>query len=149
VLEHSALAQRDGRRDGHLRDGGPKRVLVVEDQTDAGNLLGKVLQGWGHQVRIVHDGHAALEAAEHFRPDVVLLDIGLPGMDGYQVAERLRARPNLQRTVLIAITGYGQEEDRDRSQQAGFHRHLVKPVDPPFLEELLARSCAHLLDGDR
>ena len=147
VIPAPAPAERDGQVDRQARRGVPKRVLVVEDQADAGDLLGKVLQGWGHEVSIVHDGHAALEAAEGFQPDVILLDIGLPGMDGYEVAARLRARPDMQRTVLIAVTGYGQEEDRDRSQQAGFHRHLVKPVDPPILEELLAQPCAEILDG--
>jgi CheY-like chemotaxis protein len=94
----------------------------------------------GHDVRVAHDGPAGLEAAASTPPDAVFLDIGLPkGMDGYDVARRLRAQPALGSALLIALTGYGQEEDRRRSRGAGFDAHLVKPVDPDALRELLAQ----------
>ena len=97
-----------------------------------------LLELLGHHVRVVNDGGAALDVAQANVPDVVLIDIGLPGMDGYEVARRLRQQPPLQRSLLIALTGYGQPEDRKRSRAAGFDYHLVKPVDPTELEELLA-----------
>src|SRR5205807_5241252 len=94
---------------------------------------------WGHEVHVVHDGTAALESASTLRPDLVLLDIGLPGIDGYEVARRLRQQDEFQKTLLVALTGYGQEEDRRRSREAGFDAHLVKPLDLHGLLELLAR----------
>lgn len=93
----------------------------------------------GHDVRVAHDGPAALEAAHAYRPEVVLLDIGLPGMTGYEVARRLRQEPPAGLALLIALTGYGQEEARRRSSEAGFDVHLTKPVDPADLKELLVR----------
>jgi PAS domain S-box-containing protein len=104
------------------------RVLVVEDNVDAATSLSKLLQNVGCATRVVHDGSTAVVAALEFRPDVVLLDIGLPGVDGYGVARRLSAAPELSATRLIAISGYGHEQDRQRSRQAGFDHHLVKPV---------------------
>jgi two-component system CheB/CheR fusion protein len=89
-------------------------------------------------VRTAHDGSTAIEAAQAWRPDIILLDIGLPGMDGYEVARRLRAISHLRTCILVAVTGYGQEEDRRRSAKAGFNHHLVKPVDPQALTSLLA-----------
>jgi CheY-like chemotaxis protein len=97
-----------------------------------------LLQIWGHEVRTAFDGPAALALATEYQPDVVLLDIGLPGMNGYEVAQRLRQLPGLDRAVLAAVTGYGQESDRQRTRNAGFDRHLVKPVDPAALQDLLA-----------
>lgn len=90
----------------------------------------------GHEVTTVHDGYAALEAAASMEPQVVLLDIGLPGLDGYEVCRRLR-RDRLKQSVIVAMTGYGQDDDRQRSQKAGFDAHLVKPVDPEELQPLL------------
>jgi CheY-like chemotaxis protein/nitrogen-specific signal transduction histidine kinase len=115
-----------------------KRVLVVDDQADAARSLARLLKAWGHEVDVAHDGPAALEAARVHAPELVLLDIGLPGMDGHEVARRLRvnARNGLQ---LIALTGYGQEEDRSRSREAGFNDHLVKPVDTKELRRILGR----------
>jgi signal transduction histidine kinase/DNA-binding response OmpR family regulator len=118
----------------------PRRVLIVDDNVDGAESLSLMLQLAGHQVQIVHNGPDALEAAPAFRPDVVLLDIGLPGMNGYEVARRLREQPELASTLLVALTGYGQEEDRQRGREAGFDQHLVKPVDPPVLASLLARA---------
>lgn len=114
------------------------RILVVDDSEDTAETMGTLLEMSGHTVEIAHSGPAALEAAATFRPDVVLLDIGLPGLDGYQVAERLREDPTMQGVTLIAASGYGQEEDRRRSMEAGIDRHLVKPVDLKELQELLA-----------
>ena len=110
----------------------------MDDNVGRGPEPGPLLKLWGHEVRVAHDGPAALEAAAAAPPEVVLLDIGLPGMDGYEVAERLRARPESGGPVLVALTGYGQEEDRRRSREAGFDHHLVKPVDLDDLRSLLA-----------
>jgi signal transduction histidine kinase len=115
-----------------------RRVLIVEDNADAADSLALLLRALGHEVRVVGDGPAALEAASSFRPDVALLDIGLPEMDGYEVARRLRRDPALGDAVLVALSGYGQEEDRRRSHAAGFDVHLVKPVDLEGLQALLA-----------
>jgi PAS domain S-box-containing protein len=115
-----------------------RRVLVVDDNTDAAESLATLVEMWGHEVRSAHDGPAALAAAEEFRPDVILLDIGLPGLTGYEVAGRLRARPEFQSVRLIALTGWGQDADRERSRAAGFELHLVKPVDPTELKKILS-----------
>ena len=123
----------------------PVRVLVVDDNVDMAETLALLLGFWGHESCIVHDGRRALEKAAGFRPDVVLLDIGLPGMDGYRVAARLRQQPGMDRAILIAVTGYGQDEDYRHSQEAGIAHHLVKPVDLTLLRDLLERctSPAH------
>lgn len=91
----------------------------------------------GAEVALAHSGHAALDGVNSFRPDVVLLDIGMPGMDGYEVARRIRANPNHRQISLIALTGWGQDEDRQRSAAAGFNHHLVKPADIDQLRQLL------------
>jgi signal transduction histidine kinase/DNA-binding response OmpR family regulator len=127
---------------GHARppvDATPKRVLVVDDNEDGARLLSRMLRSCGHHLSLAHDGPTALEVALADPPDVVLLDIGLPGMDGYEVARRLRERDGPTPILLVALTGYGQEDDLRRSQEAGFDHHLVKPVDPLTLSELLAR----------
>ena len=113
------------------------RVLLVEDNLDAAEALSELLRMWGHEVQVAHDGLSALMTARESHPDVVLLDIGLPGMDGYEVARELRAIPGLARARLIALTGYGQDADRHRSQLAGVDHHLVKPVDLEQLRTLL------------
>jgi CheY-like chemotaxis protein len=118
------------------------RVLVVEDNPDGAEALRLVLESYGHAVEVAHDGPAALEAAGRFRPEVVLLDIGLPGMDGLEVARRLRATPADPRPVLVAVTGYGSEEIRRQTALAGFHQHLAKPVEPEILQEILDRLAA-------
>jgi two-component system CheB/CheR fusion protein len=115
----------------------PKRILVVDDNADGAELLAAVLQTDGHDVVIAHNGSEALRLAAEHHPEVVLLDIGLPGMDGYEVAGRLRSNPELAGTRLVAITGYGQPEDRQRSREAGFDHHLVKPVDPGAIKRVL------------
>jgi PAS domain S-box-containing protein len=116
----------------------PLRVLVVDDSEDTAEMMTALLEMDGHDLQVAHSGPAALETAATFRPDVVLLDIGLPGLDGYQVAQRLREDPTLKDVTLIAASGYGQEADLHRSREVGFDRHLVKPVDPRELRELLA-----------
>ena len=93
----------------------------------------------GHETRTAHDGNEAIAAAAGFRPEVIVLDIGLPGRNGHDVARHIRAEPWGKNTLLVAVTGWGQEEDRRRSDEAGFDAHLVKPVDPIALESLLAR----------
>jgi signal transduction histidine kinase len=122
-------------------DGGPgprRRVLVVDDNVDAADSLALMLRLAGHEVSTAYSGPAALEAARAERPDVVLLDIGMPEMDGYEVARRLRQEPGLEQVMLVALTGYGREEDRQRSRQALIDHHLVKPADPTALQGLLA-----------
>jgi signal transduction histidine kinase/CheY-like chemotaxis protein len=114
------------------------RVLVVEDNVDAAESLAALVRLWGHEVDVVHDGLTAIDAAREMRPEVVLLDIGLPGLDGYQVARKLREDVGLDGTMLVAMTGYGQPEDRRRSREAGIHHHFVKPVEPFVLRTLLA-----------
>jgi PAS domain S-box-containing protein len=114
------------------------KILVVDDSEDTAETMGTLLEMSGHTIQIAHSGPGALEAAATFRPDVVLLDIGLPGLDGYQVAQRLREDPGMAGVTLIAASGYGQEEDRRRSMEVGIDRHLVKPIDLRELQELLA-----------
>jgi CheY-like chemotaxis protein len=115
-----------------------RRILVVDDNRDAASSLGTLLEALGADVRVVCDGRAALAALDTFRPSVIVLDIGMPGMDGHEVARRVRQRPGCRNTTLIALTGWGQEEDRRRSQAAGFDHHLVKPADIGALQALLA-----------
>jgi signal transduction histidine kinase len=116
----------------------PKRVLVVDDNEDSADLLREMLQWAGHEVAVAHDGPTALEAAEAFVPDVALLDIGLPVMDGYELGRRLHATPKGARCRLIALSGYGQERDRAQSRTSGFEAHLVKPIDSTRLLEIVA-----------
>ncbi len=113
------------------------RVLVVDDNVDAANMIAMMLQIYGYQAETVYSAKSALEMAVEYRPDFVVLDIGLPGMDGYEVARRLRQIHELKDTRLIAATGYGQDSDRQRSEEAGFDHHLVKPIDPEKLQTVL------------
>ena len=127
------------------------RVLVVEDNLDSAQSLGELLELWGHEARVVHDGPSALALAPGFGPAVVLLDIGLPSMDGYEVALALCRDASSPPPYLVALSGYGQEQDRERSREAGIDRHFTKPMDPQELRQLLAeidrpgsRQAAHL-----
>jgi len=113
------------------------RVLVVDDNRDAANSLGALLRMLGAEVDVVHDGESALHAFGLQRPEVVLLDIGMPGMDGYEVARRLRERTDARDVLLVALTGWGQEKDRLNSKAAGFDHHLIKPADLGALRSLL------------
>ncbi len=116
------------------------RILVVDDYADAAIALSRMLTKlYGQEVRIAHDGPSAIVSALAFKPELMLLDIGLPGMDGYEVARRLREQPGTEGTLLVALTGWGQEEDRRKSREAGFDHHLVKPVEPEAILELLAK----------
>jgi CheY-like chemotaxis protein len=115
-----------------------RRVLIVDDSEDAAEALAMLLQVGGHETNTVHDGFEAVTAAERWRPDAVLLDIGLPGMNGYEVCRRIRQHPWGQRMFLVALTGWGQAEDRQKSKQAGFNTHMVKPPDYDALMKLLA-----------
>jgi CheY-like chemotaxis protein len=115
------------------------RVLIVEDNTDAAEALGLLLGVAGVEARIAHDGREALEVARQQPFPLILVDIGLPGMDGYEVARRLREMPECAATLLVALTGYGRSEDRQKALEAGFAVHLVKPVELELLEPLLAR----------
>ena len=113
------------------------RILVVDDNADLATSTAALLELWGHAAHVVYNGKDALDAAHAFRPRVILLDIGLPEMDGFQVAQQIRKEPALQGVHLIAMTGYGQDRDRQRAQQAGFNAHLIKPVQPDALRVLL------------
>lgn len=114
-----------------------RRILVVDDNVDAAKMLAMLLEMWGHQVWVAHDGQEALEVAISYRPAMVLLDIGLPRMDGYELARRLRQQVGLSEATLVALTGYGHEEARRRSREAGFDHHLVKPIGFGELRRLL------------
>jgi CheY-like chemotaxis protein len=117
------------------------RVLIVDDNRDGAQSLALMLDIEGHEVRTAADGLEALQIAEEFQPHVVLLDIGMPGIDGYETARRLRTRPWAQSTLLCAQTGWGQEDDKRRARTAGFDRHLVKPIDPEEISRIVAEVC--------
>jgi len=121
----------------------PRRVLVVDDNVDAAMSLAELLRHRGHDVRTAFEGVGAVAEAERFDPDAVVLDIGLPGIDGYETARRLRRLPSGRHMMIIAVTGWGQEEDRRRSREAGFDHHLVKPAHPDAIELLFAAVPAH------
>jgi len=116
----------------------PRRVLIVDDNEDAANSLAMILKLSGHETTSVYTAEDALERASTFKPDVVLLDIGLPGMDGYEVAQKMRELPGLRGIRLVALTGYGRSDDRLRAREAGFDDHLTKPVEFAVLDRALA-----------
>jgi CheY-like chemotaxis protein len=118
------------------------RVLVVDDSEDTAESLCLLASLWGHEARFARDGPDALRQAEDFRPDVVLLDIGMPGMSGYKVARALRRTPGLEEVLLVATTGYGSRTDRQQAVEAGFDHHLLKPYSPEDLERLLAETAS-------
>lgn len=117
-----------------------RRILVVDDNEDSAETLGMLLTVLGAEVRIAHDGPQALAIFEGYAPSVVLLDIGMPGMDGYEVARRIRSSHPHRPSVLVALTGWGQQEDRVRAREAGFDHHLVKPANISALEVLTTRG---------
>jgi CheY-like chemotaxis protein len=127
--------QHTGDNSGHSKR---MRTLVVDDNKDAAMLLAELLGTIGNETRIAHDGYEALKVAQDFRPDVVFLDIGMPGMDGYQVARLLRKMPDMKQVKLIALTGWGAESDRAHSDEAGFNFHLTKPADLASVEKALS-----------
>jgi signal transduction histidine kinase len=122
------------------RDPGARRVLIVDDNEDGADLLELAVRSMGHTTRVAHDGPGAVQAALEFQPDVALIDIGLPVMDGYEVARRIRAMSDGHCPKLVAVTGYGQESDRRRSREAGFDRHLVKPVELARISEIFSST---------
>jgi signal transduction histidine kinase len=136
--ERSPARPRASREPARTAPAASRRILVVEDERISAASLEILLGIKGHEIRSAYDGLEAVSAADEFRPDVVLLDIGLPKLNGYEVAQRIRRQPWGRGMVLIALTGWGQETDRHRSQAAGFDHHLVKPVDPADLVQLLA-----------
>lgn len=114
-----------------------RRVLVVDDNVDQANSIALLLEHAGHDVQVAHDGLKALELARSTRPEFVFLDLGLPKLDGFEVARALRREPALAGVRIIAVTGYAQESDRARALEAGIDQHIVKPADPAFIESLL------------
>jgi CheY-like chemotaxis protein/two-component sensor histidine kinase len=135
LLEESAMPAAQERRIQPLPS---RRILITDDSRDGGESLAMLLRVLGAEVALAHSGRQALECVSTFSPDVVLLDIGMPGMDGYEVARRIRANPANRHIQLIALTGWGQDEDRQRSAAAGFNHHLVKPADVDKLRQLLS-----------
>ena len=117
------------------------RVLLVDDNKDQADSLAQLLTGWGHEVRVAYDGLTALEAAQAYQPNVAMIDLGLPGIDGYQLALRLRREPALKDTKLIAVTGAVWQDASARSTQYGFDDHFAKPVDLDRLRTLLSNMC--------
>jgi CheY-like chemotaxis protein len=115
-----------------------RRVLVVDDNVDTAESEAELAKLWGHEVAIAQNGPAGIELASKFQPHIALIDIGLPEMNGYEVARRLRQLPDVSKTLLVAITGYGREEDQKAARDAGFDLHLTKPVDLVRLEKLIA-----------
>lgn len=132
VPDHDRPVTRNGRH----------RILVVDDNIDAAESTAMLLQQIGLEVKVIHDGPGTLTAVQTFQPEIVLLDIGLPGMDGYEVARRLRQQPGPHKLLLVALSGYGQEEDRQRSREAGFDHHLVKPATLRELQALFTNARA-------
>lgn len=116
---------------------GPRRIVIADDNEDSAQSFALLLSFSGHEVKIAHDGAQALEAVRSFRPDVAFLDIGMPVLTGYEVAQAVRAEPWGREVTLIAVTGWGQPDDKQRAHRAGFDRHLVKPIDPDAVDRLL------------
>ena len=114
-----------------------RRILVADDNIDAASSLAMLLEIMGNETRVVHDGIEAVELAATFRPDVILLDIGMPRLNGFDACARIRMQPANHGAVIVALTGWTQEETKQRSQQAGFDFYLVKPVEPDTLEKML------------
>src|SRR5262249_19062896 len=120
----------------------PRRILVVDDNVDAAQTLAMLVRLAGHQVEVAHDGRTTLKLAAQFRPHVILLDIGLPGMSGYEIARQLRRRPDGDRPLLVAVSGYGRDDDLRQAQEAGFDHHFTKPTDFEELRALLVSTPA-------
>ena len=127
---------------GALAAADPRRILVVDDNVDAAQSLGELLRMRGHRVSVLHDGAAALLEAAQLRPEIVILDLAMPGLDGYELAQRLRADAATRRALLVAVTGHAQQADGQRARDAGFDRYYAKPLDLGELEALLQRQSA-------
>lgn len=122
--------------------GSPSRVLIVDDNPDIAKVMGVLVEHCGHIARVVNDPQASIVVAREFQPDVALLDIGLPGMSGYELAQHLRQEKGLEGILMVALTGYDQEEDRRQAEASGFDVHLVKPVTIDVLQQVLERRRA-------
>ena len=120
------------------------RILVVEDDEDVASSLAMLLDLWGHNAKVVREAAAGINAVQSYRPQVVLMDIGLPRISGYQLAQQMREQYGVRDPVLVAMTGYGDDEHRRQSEASGFQHHLVKPVDPDVLQALLLRLKAEI-----
>ena len=148
VMSHVARPDRPSGQTSEVLPSALRRILVVDDNVDAADTLAQVLEMLGNEVRIAHDGEAGVEVAAQFRPDVVLMDIGMPKLNGYEAARRMRQHPWSRGMVLVALTGWGQDDDRKKSADAGFDHHLVKPVGMDALTTLLSGlTGADVLDG--
>lgn len=115
----------------------PLRILIVDDNEASAKTLGWMMELWGHDIKLAHNGQQGIEVAEEFKPQVIFMDIGLPGMNGYELCSLMQKNPVHANSVFIAQTGWGQSEHRQRSKEAGFAHHLVKPVDMQQLQQLL------------
>ncbi len=135
-LAPETVPSTDGPAETQAR-GEPLRILLIDDNVDLVDSMRMLLEAYNHTVAVASTGPAGVETAQRFRPEVVLCDLGLPGMDGYAVARALRADSNTASAHLIALSGYGSDDDQQRTRDAGFHRHLVKPVDPEELQRIL------------
>jgi CheY-like chemotaxis protein len=129
-------------RHANRRPSAKRRVLVVDDNPDAAEMLAVLLKLDGHEVRVAHDADSALTVAGDFTPEIGLFDIGLPVTDGYELARRVRLDQRLLHMYLVAVTGWGRDEDRRRASEAGFDSHLTKPAEPDAVRALLAHACA-------
>ena len=138
IVQPEASEERALENNQQQRPGKRYQILVADDNADAVGTLAMMLELMGHEVRTAGDGQAAVELAEAFAPDLILMDIGMPNLNGYEAARRIRSQPRDKRAILVALTGWGQEEDRRRSKEAGFDFHIIKPVEPATLEKLLA-----------
>jgi CheY-like chemotaxis protein len=135
-------------RHATTRSSARRRVLVVDDNADAAEMMAMLLELEGHDVRIAHDAESALTVAGEFTPDVGLFDIGLPDTDGYELARRVRGDQRLVDMYLVAVTGWGQDEDRRRATEAGFDSHLTKPAAPETVRQVVARAAAVRTERD-
>jgi CheY-like chemotaxis protein/anti-sigma regulatory factor (Ser/Thr protein kinase) len=135
---NGASPETPGRHDAGMESTAQRRVLVIDDNTEAADSLASVLQLMGHETAVAYDGFEGIELAQQMRPDCVLLDLGMPRIDGLETARRMRALPELERVRIVAVTGWGLESDRVRTRDAGFNAHLVKPVDAATLAEAIA-----------
>jgi CheY-like chemotaxis protein len=133
------VAEETEREPAEEISGAGKRVLIVDDNVDTARLTGRLLKSLGYEVRLCHDGGEAIEAAREFRPEVVLLDIGLPGLNGFEVARQLREEACCLDSLIIGISGYGDHQARERARESGFDHHLVKPVDIEAVTKLVSR----------
>jgi CheY-like chemotaxis protein len=126
-----------GQKGQYMGQAAPRRIVIADDNEDSAQSFAMLLSFSGHEVKIAHDGAEALDAVRSFRPDVAFLDIGMPVLTGYEVAQAVRAEPWGSEVTLIAVTGWGQPDDKQRAHTAGFDRHLVKPIDPDEVDRLL------------